>query len=328
MHLLRLLIFPCLLLLTARGAEKEGVIFKQRYTPGHRYHQTTSMTQQLDLDLGTQRMDQEMSMSVGMDAVVTQHEDLKSKRVTVKYDRAAVSMNSQGEKFSFDSQNPDAANSGPLAMFGKVVGKSFKVVFNSDDEVARVENLDETLDTLSGADPLGASMFREMFNEESVKRMLQQSVLRSPERRSIRVGEGWPFEQEMNLPGIGKLNIKGRYTFTTMVEHNGVKCAEVRASAEILLDTTKKSGSPEENQTVVQQMKMKLEQGRLQGVIYYDPAIDFTRELEIEQRMTLTATVPDGTGKSLRLPMRQILRMKLDAFGPIPKPAPIQAPEE
>lgn len=328
MRLLWVLIFPCLLLLPARGAEKEGVIFKQRYVPGNRYHQTTSMSQQMDLDLGTQRMDQEMSMTVGMEATVTQHEDLKSKRVAVKYDRAAVSMNSLGEKFSFDSKNPEAANSGPLAMFGKVVGKSFKVIFNADDEVALVENLGETLDALAGADPLGASMFREMFNEESVKRMLQQSVLRSPERRSMKVGEGWPFAHEMSLPGIGKLNIKGQYTFTTMVERDGIQCAEVRASAEILLDTIKSIAAPTENQTVVQQMKMKLEQGRLQGVIYYDPAIDFTRELEIEQRMTLTATVPDGTGKSLRLPMKQVVRMKLDSFGPIPKPTPKPAPEE
>lgn len=319
MRALRHLILSCLLLLAARGADKEGVVFKQQYRPGHLYHQTTSMSQEMDLDLGAQRMDQRLAMSVGMESRVTPSADGKTKLVALKYDRAVVSVNAQGQKFSYDSNTPDAANSGPLAMFGKVIGKSFNVVFNSNDEVIRVDKLDEALDKLSGADALGASMFRELFDEESVKRMLQQSVLRSPHGRTMRTGEGWPFIHQMKLPGIGKLNVKGQYTFTTMVERNGVSCAEVRAAADIVLDTSEEAGASKESETFAQQMKMKLEQGRLQGTLYYDPAIQFTRELEIEQRMTLTAKIPDGTGKVLRLPMKQVVTMKLDSFAPLPK---------
>jgi hypothetical protein len=49
-------------------------------------------------------------------------------------------------------------------------------------------------------------------------------------------------------------------------------------------------------------------------MLYYDPAINFTREIEVGHNITLTGKIPDGSGKKLRLPMKQTITMMLDRF--------------
>src|SRR4051812_34122797 len=99
---------------------QDSLVFNQRYKSGFRYHQTITTDQEMDMDLGVKRVQQQMVMSLGMAAEVTDSEKDFGKRVKVSYDKASISQTVDGQKFSFDSTAPDAANAGPLAAFGGI----------------------------------------------------------------------------------------------------------------------------------------------------------------------------------------------------------------
>src|SRR5688572_17242163 len=115
--------FPCL------GAA-QGVVFDQRYRAGHRYHQTVTTEQEMDMDLGTQKVERRMNMTMGLTALADDAAD-GGKRVIIAYDRAAMSQSAGGKKYSYDSKEPNAANAGPLAVLGAIVGKEFTVIFDA-----------------------------------------------------------------------------------------------------------------------------------------------------------------------------------------------------
>ena len=302
-----------LTVLASPGIAAEGVVFDQGYQPGHTYHQTMTMKQEMSMDMGPQKMERQVSTTMGMLAVVTPHENARSKRVAIQYDSIQATVAGDGQKFSFDSKAPDAANAGPLQAYGKIVGQEFKVVFDENENVTDVEQLDATVQNLAGTDPASAQMYQQLFNKDAVKRMMQQSALRSPAGKPVIKGGSWPFSQELELPGLGKLSIRGFYTYTGDVMRNGVKCAEVKAAAEVSMDTTPPAGADEAAQRL-QQMDLKIEEGQMKGMLYYDPAINFTREIEVGHNITLTGKIPDGSGKKLRLPMKQSITMLLDRF--------------
>ena len=308
---------PLLLLfaaLVSRLSGADGVVFQQAYKPGHTYHQTMTMKQEMEMDLGEQKLNRQVSTTMGMQAVVTPHENARSKRVAIKYDSVQASAVDGERKVSFDSKAPDAAaNSGQLAAYGKIVGQEFKVVFDEDENVTDVEDLDATIQKLAGDDPASAQVYQQLFNKDSVKRMMQQSALRSPAGRPVTKGGSWAFAQELELPGLGKLTIRGFYTYKGDVDRNGVKCAEVKAAAEITMDAL--LADPENEAAMrLKQMDLKIKEGRMDGTLYYDPEIAFTRQIEVTHNITLTGKIPDGSGKAIRLPMKQTISMLLDGF--------------
>ena len=300
--------------LASRAIGADGIVFDQAYKPGYTYHQIMTMSQEMEMDLGETKVDRQVSTTMGMLAVVTPHENGRSKRVAIQYDSIQATVAGDGQKFSFDSKSPETANSGPLAGYGKIVGQEFKVVFDEMENVTDVEQLDATVQKLAGNDPASAQMYQQLFNREAVKRMMQQSALKSPAGRAVQKGGSWPFSQELELPGLGKLSIRGFYTYVGDTVRNGVKCAEVKAAAEVSMDTSRQAGAGDEAAQRLQQMQLKIEEGKMDGMLYYDTAINFTREIEVGHKITLTGKIPDGSGKTLRLPMRQKITMTLDRF--------------
>jgi hypothetical protein len=158
-------------------------------------------------------------------------------------------------------------------------------------------------------------MYAQLFSKDTVKRMMEQSALRSPSGKPIKAGETWPFSNDLAMPGIGKLTVRGYYTFKKMVERDGRKLAEVDAKADIQVEVG--GADADKNATLITQMKMKIEEGTMQGTLFYDPAINFTRDVQLTQNIVLTAQVPDGTQRTLRLPMKQTIQMTLDQFEPV-----------
>jgi hypothetical protein len=169
---------------------------------------------------------------------------------------------------------------------------------------------------LAGGNAATAQIYTQLFKKDTVKRMMQQSALRSPPGKPVKPGEAWPFTNELEMPGIGKLVVRGFYTFKGMTERDGMQLAQVEAKADIQVEVAV-GGESSKSANLINQMKMKIEEGTMEGTLLYDPAIKFTRDVQLSQRITLSAEIPDGTRKTLRLPMKQNIKMTLDEFGPV-----------
>ena len=315
------------ILAAASAPAADAIIFNQQYLPGNTYHQTVTMEQDMDMDLGASRMQRNTNTAMGFSAVVApQQEGVRTKRVTVQYDRTVMGMSDGQNKFSFDSQSPGAANAGPLAAIGLIIGHEFNVVFDEMENVTDVENIEKTLQILAGNDRSSSQIYKQIFNREAVKRMMQQSALRSPRGIVMKPGDSWPFSNDLLLPGIGKLVIRGNYIFKQMVEHKGVQCAEVTAKADINVDLQAMDKADEKNLALMQQMNLKVQEGKMDGTIFYDSAIQFPREIKMTQSILLSAKIPNGPKGEIRLPMKQTIGMTLDSFGPTKAKAPEQKP--
>lgn len=297
-------------------AADDALVFDQRYRSGYRYHQTITTTQEMVMEVGIERTEQNFILTLGMAASVTDIPGAAGKRVAVSYDHAAMSQKINGQQFDFDSKQPDATKAGPLIALGGIVGQEFKVIFDSEDNVKEVENFEATIHRMTEGNPNSALLYMQLFNKETLKQMLQQSFLRSPPGKPMKVGDAWPFTYELPLPGVGKLTVRGFYTYKGRATADGLDLAQVEAKADIQVEL----GLPEagKKETLLEQLKMKVEEGRLEGTLTYDPAAKFTREIEIVQSVTLTAEVPDGTRTKVRLPMKQRTKVVLDLFEKIP----------
>lgn len=314
---MRKLIHLLAILAAASAPAADAIIFNQQYQPGNTYHQTITMEQDMDMDLGASRVTRKTSAAMGFSAVVAPQEvGAKTKRVTVQYDRTVMGMSDGKNKFSFDSQSPGAANAGPLAAIGRIVGHEFNVIFDESDNVTEVENIEQAVQILAGTDPASSQIYRQIFNRDAIKRMMQQSPLRSPRGIAMKPGDSWPFSNDLLLPGIGKLVIRGNYTFKQMTDHNGVQCAEVTAKADINVDLRAMDKADEKKMALMQQMNLKVQEGKMDGTIFYDTAIQFPREITMTQSVLLSAKIPNGPKEEIRLPMKQTIGMTLDSFGP------------
>ena len=103
---------------------------------------------------------------------------------------------------------------------------------------------------------------------------------------------------------MGRVAVKGTYTFKGMKEHGGVPCAEIATAGEITLDMARAdAGSP--TGAALAQLGMKAEGGTLKGTVWFDPKLGFAREAQLTQEMNMTMKNPTDPTATLKVPIKQ-----------------------
>jgi hypothetical protein len=118
------------------------------------------------------------------------------------------------------------------------------------------------------------------------------------------------------MPGVGHLVIKGTYTFDRMTNKDERPLAEVSAEATVTLRPAPitKNGAENPDASLMKQMEMRIEEGKMTAKLVYDPAIDFTTDAQAEQSFVISAKLPDGSGRVVSIPMTQKVGMKLIGY--------------
>ena len=290
MHPLTRLLLPATALLACAAPlfAAEAVELKQRWITGKQYFQTMQSTQGTSIDMGAQKVEQKTVTTMEMSLAVRAHEDGARKRVTIKYERVAMNMEMNGQKMGFDSAKPGEGTDpmGLAKTLGATVGKELKVLLNPADEITDVENYDEFVKTFPPSPIPGMDMAK-MFTKESMAQMMKQGALQAMPGKPVKPGDAWPFATTVELPQMGKVAIKGTYTFKGMADHGGVPCAEIAAAGEISLDMAKADAAGP-----LAQLGMKVEGGTLKGTVWFDPKLGFAREAQLTQEMAMTMKNP------------------------------------
>ena len=299
--LLTAALFTCA---ATRLCAAEAVELKQRWIPGKQYFQTMQSTQGTTIDLGAQKMEQKTSTTMEMSLAVRAHEDGARKRVTVKYERVAMAMEMNGQKMGFDSAKPgDGAD--PLGLgktLGATVGKELRLLLTATDEVSEVENLEEFAKNFTAAPIPGMDMAK-MFTKEAMAQMMKQGALQAMPGRPVAPGDSWPYTTTVALPQMGKVAMKGTYTFKGMVQRGGVACAEIATEGTIALDMAADPASPAGG--ALSALGMKVEGGTLKGTVWFDPKLGFGREAQLTQEMTMTMKNPADPNATIKVPLKQ-----------------------
>jgi len=295
--LLPLIALLCIAMPPAHG--EEAVTLKQRFVVGKRYEFGMKMTQTTTINIGGQEMDQTMNMAFKHSMNVSQHEDGKRKRVTMRYGRVAMEMNVAGQKMEFDSDKKDA-HAGPLASIGGLVGKEFRMLLDENDHVLDVENFDEILKAFS-SDPIAGKVMGQFLNKDSMKELVQGSMLRAMPDHPVKPGDSWPVTYGTKMGQMGSMKVEGTYTYNKPVELAGHVCALIGTVATLTMDMDFSkmaggaAGGNAEVAEVIKKMGMKISDAKMIGSITFDPELGMARDMTMTTSMKMTMTLPPGT---------------------------------
>ena len=221
-----------------------------------------------------------------------------------------MAMEMNGQKMGFDSAKPGEGTD-PLGLaktMGATVGKELKVLLTATDDISEVENYDEFVKNFPSTAVPGMDMAK-MFNKESMAMMMKQGALQALPGKPVKPGDSWPYTTSVELPQMGKVAVKGTYTFKGMAERGGVPCAEIATVGEIALDMAKPDAASPAGAALAQ-MGMKIE-GSLKGTVWFDPKLGFAREAQLTQEMNMTMKNPTNPAAMITVPIKQEINTTL-----------------
>ena len=309
---LPLLSLAALALCAARVSAADAIELKQQWQMGKKYFQTMNMVQTSTIQMGPQKMEQKVNMTMEMSTGVTKHEDGKQKRLTVTYDRMAMKMNMNGQDMGFDSAKPDDDPLGMGKGFAGLLGKPLKVVASEKDEIVAIENFDEFLGG-AAAGPAGAAL-GQMFTRESFTDMMKQGALKALPGKAVKPGDSWPYDYTVKMPQIGTITIKGTYTFKGMAQRGGASCAEIAMDGKLDIDVGAKPAADADAKgpgAMLASLGMKMQGGKIAGTVWFDNALGMGRDADFTQEMEMTMNNPAEPGATMSIPMKQSVTMTL-----------------
>ncbi len=284
----------------------QTVEIKPRWQVGKKFFQTMQMDQASTMSFGEQKMEQKVGTTMDTTMTVRAHENGKDKRVAVKYERIAMSMNMAGQEMKYDSATPADAASDPLGIgksFGAFLGKEIKMVVDEKDEVVEVENLDAMMKELAASNPMAGAL-GQMFNKDAMKNMMRQGTLYASPGKPVKAGDSWPFQFAMPLPAVGNVDLDGTYTLKSIGDHAGVKCAEIAVMGKLGMNVGDAKADPA---NPLSQMGLKVDGGKVAGTLWFDPALGICRDVKMTQEMNMKMNNPQKPGESMEIPMKQTI---------------------
>lgn len=103
------------------------------------------------------------------------------------------------------------------------------------------EMLDKAFDAAEGTGPTStAAMMKQMFNEESLRKMFEFNVFPS---EPLAVGSTWIRRLDQEMPLLGTLKVDIENTFTGVETHAGLRCARIGIAGTMTIEEREDSDS-------------------------------------------------------------------------------------
>lgn len=193
------------LLLYASCKSGEPINLKLNLQPGSQYLYTTDMKMGMEQSAMGQtiKTQQDMTMESIFDVAAGSGED---RRITVTYDRIAMSMKNSMMSMNYDSKDP-AKSDEKMAMMGAMLHKPFTMEVSNQGEIKKVEGLSAIINSIGDTTSTeGAQMRQQMaqtFSDTAIKNMMQQSLNIFP-GHPVRLGDTWKKTYSMS---VGPMNM-------------------------------------------------------------------------------------------------------------------------
>jgi hypothetical protein len=274
--LLSVLAFTLMFVSCKRG---EPVDLKMNLQPGSQYLYT--MDQRMVTEQTAMGQTVKMINSMLMESTY----DVKAaegvnKRITVTYDRIAISADNPRAHVQFDSKDTAAGDTVLKGLTG-MLNKPFTMIVSPGGEVLKIEGLNEILGGLQGT---AQAQLGNMFNDSAVRSMMQQSLNIFPDQ-PVRIGETWRKSYQYDMSVLG-MKVDNEYTLKSVT--NGVAKIDVKSKIS--------GGGAMSGNDPMQNMKMDLK-GEQTGTLEVEVATGLITDGKMEQDVKgtlsmMTMTVP------------------------------------
>lgn len=287
----RLLLSLIVSALAGSSLHAEPVSLKLQWQPGKKYvHQhDTQVKQQMTVPGAPAPMDQEMSMQQVVAVAVRPGAEAEARQLEMEFVSIKQDMNMNGQKISFDSSAPEKDSSNPMAAaMSGLVGAKITATAALDGQITDVKGLSELSEKMG---PAGKAA--PMLNDEMFKQMMSgMSNLLPP--KPVSVGDKWPSEISMPMPGVGTMQMNIESTFQGTEERDGRDCAVIVSTGTMTMKADEKPNA--------MNMKLLATEGKITGKTWFDPAIGMMVANEMTQDADISIEVtPPGAGEAMKM---------------------------
>jgi len=223
--------------------------------------------------------------------------------ITVTTERIQLDTRGPTGNLTFDSQTGEVPDNPQARLMAAMAGLSHTIVIAPDGQVKAVRGLDELRKTmLEGMPPEAAGMMggmlEEMFSEESMTRMMQQSVQTFPPH-PVGAGESWSNAFSMPIPMLGTMTTNLAFTVTGIERREGRTFAVISTTGTMALDESASSQLG---------AALEMRDTKLTGSIDFDVdrGITVGSELSTTMQMSITAA-----GNAMTVGMTQTMSLEL-----------------
>jgi hypothetical protein len=128
-----------------------------------------------------------------------------------KVEGVKMTIDIAGQKISFDSTNPTAANNALAEFFKALVGSSFKLTVDKNMKVTKVEGRDEFIKKLGAANAQMEPLLKKILSDDALKQMADPTFGVVP-GKEVAKGDSWTKTSDLNLGPIGSYVSTYKYT--------------------------------------------------------------------------------------------------------------------
>lgn len=242
-----------LLLLVSSAMGDDKIQMRPHFEPGKVYTQENITDLNMTVPGLGDGGGQKTNITQVMTVTVTKDPAGDNKLAEVKFTAIKGTVGMMGQNMSFDSADP--AKSSPFLQqtFGALVGKSFTLVYDKDDKFVDAKGLDKVAATPlgQGKGPDGKQL------ADAFRKTNEMSLPTKP----VAVGDTWTYEDALDMPPLGKINIKATGKFDSIVTKDG------HQQARLVIDG--KFESPSADGGAAQLVKFS-EGSKFSGDMYFD----------------------------------------------------------
>lgn len=278
------------------SAETKSITIKQSMPVGKRIEQSMTLNQKMNMAGGPNGQGMKMSNKMLMDMSMEISKLGKDqKKAVTKFEKASMNVDMGFAKQEFSSENDDGNP------FTKLVGKSFDIIFDENDEVVDVKGADNLLGDPADLGPM--AQMAEAFNGDQMKQNISQGMLQNVPEKELKIGDSWTFDMTFPMPNnMGDLKFDGTYTIQKFAEYEGNECAVIAMEGTLAGDGAK------EIDAGGQKVSMEFKESDFEGEIYFDNKLGLPRKSDTLTKMKMNMTVA-GMEMSMDMTMTQILKV-------------------
>ncbi|HEX4342018.1 MAG TPA: DUF6263 family protein [Verrucomicrobiae bacterium] len=219
------------------------------------------MTMDTDYSLSAQKALADGGCDLGMEFLSQKFDSSLAGKKTVSFDSAADAAN--------DAQNPEAS------MLRKIIGKGVQFETDTNGRVQQVVGTDELIDAVGANSPHGM-MIKAIYNDDTLKQYAEFS--RGLPDHAVQAGDTWPMKLDMPMDRLGIISLDLTYTFKGWDQHNDRQCVQLIFAGSVTSKADTNTGD----------LAFTIQNGKMSGTTWFDPAAGAVIEATSEQTMDMT----------------------------------------
>lgn len=294
-------LLACCCGLMSAGAGAPEPLLPPTFQPGFEYVMRSQQTLETMLAAGLPNAGKQVAdVTFELVASCRNHPQTADHRdISIRLEKVRMNVDMGGIRLTYDSSLPDSGETLLGQTFKGVMGKTFQITLDPEDQVVELKGLEEIGAVRS---PLGQQIGVEQLTQVAMP-MLTLGV----PKEGVTPGQTWRHLKDVSMGPVGKLHADHAVTYAG--EEAGI--AELRYQAELRLAAGNGGGEKNPKSPVT------IEKGNLSGILRVDKAKRFPVSGAGEGSLTMTMMNPADPAQTLQLPITQRRTFELVSMSPL-----------